>query len=283
MKCVLCGQENSEKARFCRTCGTRIMGEDVLARKVSFDPADTFVPRREIQEREKEYPPVISGKDGAEMVLVPSGEFLMGSDDSFANERPLHAMWLAPFYIDRCPVTNRQFERFVKSSGYRPRGDWRAQARPGREVHPVVNVTWSDAMAYGAWAGKCLPLEEQWEKAARGADGRLYPWGNGWKPGNVNCRASGYGATTAVGICPEGTSPYGCLDMAGNVWEWTVSFYEPYAGSGYTSVCFGMRLRVMKGGSWRTAEAANFRCSARMPSEPNRASDMRGFRCVKPI
>ncbi len=162
---------------------------------------------------------------GHPLVYVPAGEFIMGSDDTgWAHERPAHRVFLSAYWIDPFPVTNAQFAQFVQATGYRAQGEWRSAFQPGKERHPVVCVTWNDVCAYGEWCGKRLPTEAQWEKAARGVDGRRYPWGNNWD-GN-KCNVSGRG-TTPVGAYPDGASPYGCQDMAGNVWEWVADWYDP--------------------------------------------------------
>jgi formylglycine-generating enzyme required for sulfatase activity len=162
-------------------------------------------------------------KDGAEMVLVPGGEFLFGEHK---EKRTLHS-----FYTDKYLVTNKRYQRFVKAAGHRaPYVDekwakplnWKGKKYPkGKGDYPVVIVGWYDATAYCEWAGKSLPTEEQWEKAARGTDGRAYPWGNEFDEKKCNCYLTGIEALTPVGKFPEGASPHGCHDMAGNVWEWT--------------------------------------------------------------
>lgn len=160
---------------------------------------------------------------GHPLVFVPAGEFLMGSDSGLANERPRHKVILGDYWIDKFPVTNVQFAQFVQATGYKAQGNWQIAFTSGKEQHPVVFVTWDDACAYGQWCGKRLPTEAEWEKAARGTDGREYPWSNQWD-GN-KCNASGREATP-VGAYPEGVSPYGCHDMVGNVWEWCQDWYD---------------------------------------------------------
>ncbi len=164
-------------------------------------------------------------KDGAEMVLVAPGEFLFGKNKE--------KMTLDSFYIDKFPLTNERYRKFVKATRHKApfvKEDWakslnwrRNNYPKGRANHPAVLVSLTDAVAYCKWAGKKLPTEEQWEKAARGSDGRIYPWGNDFDEKKCNTHFSGIGDTTPVGRYPDGVSPYGCYDMAGNVWEWTVS------------------------------------------------------------
>jgi len=179
------------------------------------------------------------------MVLIPAGPIIMGGNDGPADERPAHRVELPDFYLDRLPVTNAQFAAFLNSAGtVNAKGerlydiddpDARIHARGGKwvaekgfEDHPVVEVSWAGARDYCAWLKKRLPTEAEWEKAARGADGRKYPWGN--EPPNRS-RAqfgAGWNRTAPVGSFPQGASPYGVLDMAGNAWEWVSSAYLPY-------------------------------------------------------
>lgn len=161
---------------------------------------------------------------------VPAGDFLMGSNDQHSDEKPQHTVNLPDFYIAKTPVTNTQYKRFVDEQGYQAPSHWQqGQIPKDKEHHPVVNVSWRDDAAFCAWANVQLPSEAQWEKAARGTDGRLYPWGN-QPPTEQLCNFSGsqIGDTTPVNNYPDGASPYGCLDMAGNVREWTSSLYHDY-------------------------------------------------------
>jgi serine/threonine-protein kinase len=214
--------------------------------------------------------------DGAEMVRVPAGEFRLGATVCPEDLAPA-LVWLDEFWIDRTPVTQAQFRAFVEATGYLPRGDWQDWARPGTEEHPAVGVTWEDARAYCRWADKELPTEEQWEKAARGTDGRSYPWGEEWDPRRCHhgqSRPAGMAAfrdgrgTCPVGLYPAGASPWGCLDMAGNVWEWTAS-----AGPEDT--------RVLRGGCWANRDPAALRCSSRLWAPPGQAGPLWGFRGLR--
>jgi formylglycine-generating enzyme len=161
------------------------------------------------------------------MVLVPGGDYTIGSADGDPDEQPVHHVRLDPFYLDTREVTNGEFARFVETTGYRAEGDWQTFARAGEEQHPVVSVTWNDAVAYAAWAGKRLPTEAEWEVAARGGlEGEPFPNGGEILPGDAtfNVEDDGSGArTTPVGSHrPNG---YGLYDMAGNVWEWCADVY----------------------------------------------------------
>jgi len=172
------------------------------------------------------------------MVLIPAGTFLMGSSPKDGqvgftvgvDELPQHSVDLKSYYIDRHEVTAKQYRKFIDSTGRKPPGDPRFPeiypwAREGGvpiefESHPVIYVSWDDADAYCKWAGKRLPIEAEWEKAARGADGRIWPWGNIFDPRKANVQEHQSGGTLPVGSFPKGASPYGVYDMAGNVKEW---------------------------------------------------------------
>jgi formylglycine-generating enzyme required for sulfatase activity len=176
-----------------------------------------------------------TAKDGSAMVVVPAGEFLMGSESGYPNERPVHRVFVDAFALAQHPVTNVQYERFVRESGHRvpylddPQAkldNWDREKRvypAGHEQHPVVLVSWHDAQAYCEWAGGRLPTEAEWEKAARGGlEGKLYPWGDEINPGLANY--DNRDGTTPVGsYSPNG---YGLYDMAGNVWEWAADWYD---------------------------------------------------------
>jgi formylglycine-generating enzyme required for sulfatase activity len=235
----------------------------------------------------------INPADDSEMVLIPAGTFLYGSreDDKMANsdEKPQRVIDLPAFYIDKFPVTNEQFCRFLNDTKPDDKrlGEWiylqgsfekeRCRIRKngdsyevedGYERHPVIYVTWFGADAYAEWAGKRLPTEQEWEKAARGTDGKIYPWGNDFDKDKCNTYESGIRGTTRVNRYHNGISPYGCYDMAGNVWEWTDSWY--YEGKEY---------RGLRGGSWYD-DHEYARCANRFRSYPGDWNDVRGFRCV---
>ena len=168
-------------------------------------------------------------------------------------------MSLPEFYIGKYPVTNAQYAAFVKATGGRGLSGWLSESTlRGKEAHPAVNVSWRDAAAFCRWLGQGtglafrLPTEAEWEKAARGADGRIYPWGDA-PPDETLCNIDGtVGDTTPVGTYPKGASPCGALDMAGNVWEWTGSLYKeyPYDAADGREDPSGGGLRVVRGGSW---------------------------------
>lgn len=259
-------------------------------------------------------PPTIQGRvweaDGAEMVYVPAGEFTMGSEELGDDERPVHRVYLDGFWIDRYEVTNERFARFVAATGYQTeaekRGwgwvwkgteweevkgaDWRHPHGPegpsrieDRMDYPVVLVSWDDAHAYCQWAGKHLPTEAQWEKAARGTDGRRYAWGDEFDSTKANTRESEQGDTTPVGsFSPRGDSPYGASDMTGNVWEWVADWYDSnyYSQSpsaNPTGPITGT-YKVLRGGSWPFDEVYA-RTVFRYDVRPDYTYDFVGFRC----
>ena len=211
------------------------------------------------------------------MVYVPGGTFEMGRNDGFEEERPAHKVTVPPFFIDRTEVTNAQYQEFVKATGRRPPSDWRnGRYADGDDRLPVINVSWYDANEYAQWASKRLPREEEWEFAARGTDGRLYPWGQQWNQVLANTKESNNDRVVEVGHYSAGASPYGVLDMCGNVWEWTASNLISYAdrvkelGDG----------KVIRGGGYN---APNERATTtyRGVVSPEKAYDKTGFRCVR--
>ncbi len=210
-------------------------------------------------------------RDFDEMVDIPGGEFKQGE-----KGEPTYVM---AHRISRYPVTNAQYARFLADNLTYPVPyldevwagpyNWDPQRRThpeGKANHPVVMVSWEDALAYCEWAGVRLPTEMEWEKAARGEDGRTYPWGDEFDPEQVNVREGGVGSTTPVGVYPDGASPYGLLDCAGNVWEWTTSRA-------------GENQIVIRGGSWNF-RAEDARCFARDYGHPSHRSNCIGFRVV---
>jgi len=220
------------------------------------------------------------------MIEIPAGPFTMGSDAGAEDEAPAHEVDLPAFEIDKFEVTNADFAQFVKATGYQTDAEkegrtrnWRGVAE-GKDNHPVVFVSWNDAVAYCQWLDKRLPSEAEWEKAARGTDGRMYPWGNDWNPSKANVKDTGLRGTAAAGSFGAGASPYGVEDMAGNVWEWTADWYEAYPGSHCQSDYFGQRFRVLRGGAW--FETADFvRTTVRNANSETAASDDVGFRCAR--
>jgi len=231
-------------------------------------------------------PPAPPSAAGMAMIVVPAGEFIMGSEHGV--ERPPHPVFVDTFEIDQFEVTNEQFVKFVEETDYVTDAEkagetsWRYYAT-GKPDHPVVKVSWNDAKAFCEWLGKRLPTEAEWEKAARGTDGRIYPWGNTWDAGRVNAKESGYRGTTAVGSFPAGASPYGVMDMAGNVAEWTADWFQPYPGypgGDNEAQYFGEKYRVIRGGGW-FSDREQVRTTERSASSMTLANDDVGFRCAR--
>lgn len=235
------------------------------------------------------------------MVYIPAGEFIMGSSDKdvemflqifiyrrpsrFANEQPQHTVYLDSFYIDKYEVTNAQYGEFIQATGHPAPVYWNNELYNQPE-QPVIGITWEDAKAYAEWTGKRLPTEAEWEKAARGTDGRIWPWGNEWDAAKLNGNdvgaIDGYIYSSPVGSFPKGASPYGVHDMAGNAWEWVEDWYDanyysyspkinpkgPASGS----------YHVLRGGDWSMNQDFT-RCASRVGLSPG--SMLTGFRCAK--
>lgn len=226
-------------------------------------------------------------RDLDEMVPVPAGVFTMGGKGDYKG-KPIYQVDLPSFRIGKYPVTNSQYAVFVAATNYSSPRHWHGQQPPpALRNHPVIYVSWHDAVAYCSWLtairGKIvrLPTEAEWEKAARGPDGRTYPWGNDEPDANWCNFGKSMGATTPVGIYLVGASPYGVLDMAGNVWEWTNSLSKdyPYKADDGREDTKAVGPRVLRGGSF--AYARNFvRCASRESSNPDFHLNNIGFRCV---
>ncbi|MEO0080339.1 MAG: SUMF1/EgtB/PvdO family nonheme iron enzyme [candidate division WOR-3 bacterium] len=225
---------------------------------------------------------IFTAKDQTEAVLVPGGEFVFGieqervweivrslgekEDPIFKSELPRRVVRLRDCYIDKFPVTNRRYALFLKATGYRD-PDFRLVNGWNDPDQPVVGISYRDAEAFARWAGKRLPTEEEWERAARGTDERIWPWGNQFLPQRCNSKEWNAGRTTRVDLFPTGASPVGAFDMAGNVWELTSGDWE---GMG----------KAIRGGSYRNS-AAYCRCTCRWGIDPElKGSTWLGFRCV---
>jgi formylglycine-generating enzyme required for sulfatase activity len=198
---------------------------------------------------EPEKPAVIPG----EMVLIPAGDFILGTNDKESPAYPQQTVNLPAFWIDKYEVTNAEFLDFSIANSYSGEGakegkDWRAFFTPDKARNPVVYITWNDALAYCKAKGKRLPTELEWEKAARGTDGRRYPWGDKWESNKSNTYEAGLRNTAPIGTFDD-VSPYGAHDMLGNVQEWTASWYEAYKGNNRRDENFGKRYRVLRGAS----------------------------------
>jgi formylglycine-generating enzyme required for sulfatase activity len=242
---------------------------------------------------------MISEKDGMVMVFVPAGEFTMSSDTGESDEKPVHQVYLDSFWIDQTEVTNAMYAKCVYENQCDPPKKLSSLTRSNYfgnsefDTYPVLYVDWNMANAYCSWAGRRLPTESEWEKAARGTDGRTYPWGNTFGGTLVNfcdtnCSFSnanksfndGYADVAPVGSYPSGQSPYGALDMAGNVGEWVSSLYQsyPYSADDGREDLSAPGTRVLRGGSWLNS-GSNVRSAYRLWSIPANSDFDLGFRC----
>lgn len=237
------------------------------------------------------YDQSLRGDAPNEMVAIPAGKFIMGTDERLSDEGPQHTVHLDRYSIDKYEVTNLQYKKFIDATGRRSPKHFRNRTYPaGKADHPVTYVTWYDAKDYCEWAGKRLPTDAEWEKAARGTDGRTYPWGNDFGIERANtpqrwAKLGQSGDTTPVGAFEKGVSPYGLYDMSGNVWEWTSSWYLAYPGNKTASENYGEHYKTLKGGSW--FDCSFYKCGISAPVY-NRSffalkvnNDTFGFRCAK--
>lgn len=216
-------------------------------------------------------------------IKIPEGYFQMGSreEDSPSNERPLHLVFLPSYYISPFPVTNLDYFEFVNCTGYPAPLHWRQGSYPpGTSRHPVVNVSWNDAAAYADWIGARLPTEAEWEKAARGTDGRLYPWGGRFSEDNCNA-LNPAGHVKAVDEYPAGRSVYGLWDTSGNVYEWCSDFYHEHyykeSPSDNPRGPEGGYERTIRGGSYMDNRPA-MRTTHRLGAGEHVARETIGFR-----
>jgi len=216
-------------------------------------------------------------------MAIRAGTFTMGIPDGHGDERPPHPVTLRAFLMYRHEVTNEQYQAFCKATGHR-QPLFAANTRLNQPRQPVIGVSWEDATAYARWAEARLPTEAEWEYAARGADGRRYPWGSesrGRDRAHADKNLSN-DTTAVVGTYPTGASPFGCDDMAGNAWEWVADWYayDYYSHSpkeNPTGPAEGTR-RVLRGGSW--GFPSELRSTFRQYERPNYAAIWTGFRCA---
>ena len=270
-------------------------------------------------------PADFTDKDGAPMVLIQEGPFLRGSAEGQGDpdERPQRTITLSSFYMDRYEVTNRRYQVFLQATNHRVPEHccdqsynlWKGtDVAPKLLDHPVVNVDWHDAVAYCTWAGKRLPTEAEWEKAARGMEGREYPWGNqhdrmrangvsywsGTDFGSSDEAKAWWGSENGVGVIAtkgvqgiltipvieleKGATPTGLMHMAGNVWEWTADWYDPKAYENMEDRnpkgSEGGEFKVHRGGSWLNHRGL-LRSAVRDGSRPSMRNHGIGFRCAK--
>lgn len=241
------------------------------------------------------------------MITIPGGCFEMGTNlaRTDAQDHPEHKVCLHAYKIDKYPVTNAQYARYLAATGHRPPSSWKnGQIPDNQPLRPVTLVDWYDAVAYAKWAGKRLPTEAEFEKAARGTDGRRWPWGNKMDPKRLNTYYN-VNSTNDVTQFANGASPYGVMGMAGNVDEWTADDFAPYAGSDapasmfqgkvgrattaadqsmkvVTLVPVKKRYKVLRGGSWKS-DPFSTATYHRNFAFANYASDFFGFRCAEDV
>ena len=225
---------------------------------------------------------IISKKDNSTMELIPAGKFVYGINKTerdsiiksldnpllqiFNYEFPESKKFLHSYYIDKYEITNKQYGEFLKETGHRKPKYWAVRLY-NQPDQPVVGIGWDDAEKYAEWAGKRLPSEEEWEKAARGTDGRIWPWGNNSSGDNYNGKSHGSYAPLAVGSFPAGASPYGLMDMAGNVYEMTTGIW-------------GSTGKAMRGGSYLNSGAYTRTMFRWAMDDPENGAEYLGFRCV---
>lgn len=238
--------------------------------------------------------------DVNEMVFIPAGEVIIGTnektDDTFGNEVDKQSVFVKSFYIDRYEVTNGQYKEFLLDTGHRTPKFW---DNPNLNAHnqPVVGVNWEDAESYANWAGKRLPTDIEWEKAARGIEGQLYPWGNQYNTslgnfddnGNMDGKLDGYALQTAsIGSYPNGVSPFGIHDMAGNVWEWVISTIDYDSKmmdlvNQKNNITNGI-VYTIRGGSWTNGQGDTRTTVFYIyPAQCSDHSSSVGFRCAKSL
>lgn len=239
------------------------------------------------------------GKDGAPMVLIPAGPFLMGSNDGLPNERPEHTVTLKAYYIDLYEVTAGRYQKFIESAKRNLPPTWDDEAAQTLSDLPAVGMSWTDAAAYCKWAGRRLPMEAEWEKAARGTDGRRYPWGHMQPFVDIANYNRGLWVSEAITLVPVnsgvegmsvrhglkegGKSPYGLFHMAGNAAEWVADwydreYYQKSPDANPAGPATGDK-RVIRGGSWADLPIA-LRVSSRFSAEPEFEDRTIGFRCA---
>ena len=230
------------------------------------------------------------------MILISEGPFTMGSSKEdiewvvrtfhsasrewYQDETPAQEIYLNSYYIDKMEVTNSKYKKYMKATG-KPAPKFWDNPRFNKPEQPVVGVHFDEAAEYCLWIGKRLPNEAEWEKAARGRDSRKFPWGNEPDPtlANVLGLKDHHRYTSSIGNYPKGISPYGVMDMAGNVWEWTSGWYLPYPNSKHMNDTYGQTLKVVRGGSWNS-NMDLARTAIRGKALPEQQQNYIGFRCV---
>lgn len=272
----------------------------ILLKKKGFNDIEDTIETFKDVANSKNYIMMKEGVKAGEMVLIPAGEFYMGIDKDdlrwikekvggeyrfHKNELPRRKEFTKAFYIDKYEVTNEQYKKFVDATKRKAPQNWKnGTYQSGKGAYPVVYVSWNDADAYAKWAGKRLPTEKEWEKAARGPvkdGGLLFPWGDNFDRNKANTSRKGPGKPSHVGQYATGKSPYGTYDQCGNVWEWTADTYEDYEGNDYEDEFYGAEEpRVARGGSFLDMPYETL-TTCRYKRSPSSVEENLGFRCAK--
>jgi formylglycine-generating enzyme required for sulfatase activity len=222
------------------------------------------------------------------MVYIPGGTFLMGDKDGDEYESPSHIVSVAPFFIDKYEVTCEQYQKFINETGHKTPKGWTDGKFPeGAAKLPVTGVNWNDATAYALWAGKRLPTEQEWEFAARGTDGRIYPWGHSWEPNISNIAESGMDGVTEVGSFAKGVSPFGLFDTVGNAWEWTSTEIHSYPNGKIPEddlpEAERKKLKVIRGGCYLSNKHQATAIYRMAWAAEGAEYPQTGFRCAKDV
>lgn len=244
--------------------------------------ADNQQTRKDLHPAQELPKEILVEKDSSVMMLAPAGSFWMGiKEGTTHHDAPFHKVYIDAFYIDKSEVTNRQYAEFIKETGHKEPNYWH-DPRFNDPMFPVVGITWQDAVAYAEWAGKRLPTEAEWEKAARGGlDGKKYPWGD-----ELSNEYANYHNMISKQVASCSPNGYGLFDMAGNVWEWVADLYAPsyYETAPLTNPKgpeIG-RYRIIRGGAFNTS-GQSLMCGHRHYYDPELSHYFIGFRCVKDI
>ena len=243
---------------------------------------------RSIFEPDQAHLLLVGSRNDAPMALIPAGEFAMGSDRGQDDEQPVHRVSVKPFYLDAHEVTVSHYSEFLSSQKVDPPFKWNEASIGSHDGKPVIGVNWYDARDYCRWVGKRLPTEAEWEMAARGIEGRMYPWGNA-HPTKAHANAGqskwrGYDTLSNVGRYELGKTPEGVHDLAGNLWEWVADWYDPvyyqFSPRDNPSGPPAGPLRAMRGGAWNN-DSKTIRSTNRAGYAPDARRNDLGFRCAR--
>lgn len=287
-------KQRSRRAKVWRLLNEGEQAKDTpdLVNGQSLDEESRALPqvKEKIEERQaqSQKKPLSAPLADRSMTVVAAGEFVMGSVTGDADEQPVRRIYLDVFFMDLYQVSVGHYAKFLEATSQAAPPDWSIMNKARHQNRPVVNVDWADANAYCTWAGKRMPTEAEWEKAARGTDGRTYPWGNelptGFRANSMREKWSNHWVVMPVGMYEGGKSPYGLYDMAGNVWEWVSDWYAfDYYGSSPSQNPVGPPMgesKVIRGGSWGSGPK-DLRSADRDTHLPSARGLGTGFRCAK--